>query len=100
MIDAEEIAKLPPMKRIKPLALALAYDLVPWAFGLALALLLAAAAHAAIHTDRPIQETAPIATKQQPDCIKPVTMIIWAMDANGHLHEIGSVVTVMDVCRQ
>jgi hypothetical protein len=100
MINAEEIAKLPPLKRIKPLALALAYDFIPYAVGLALALLIAAAAYAATHPDKPVQETSPVATKQQSDCIKPVTIILWHMDANGHLHEIGSVVTVMDVCAQ
>jgi hypothetical protein len=55
-------------------------------------------AHAITHPDKPVQETSPVATKQQSDCIKPVTIILWHMDANGHLHEIGSVVTVMDVC--
>jgi hypothetical protein len=90
MIDAEEIAKLPPgsPKRFWLLFKSL------WPLVLAAGLIYIAAcalivliddAHAAIHTDRPAQEKAPVASKDQP-CTKYVVAPIVYVGKDGKLH--------------
>lgn len=98
MIDAEEIAKLPPLKRIKPLALSMAYDLIPYAAGLALAVLMAAAAHAAIHPDCPVQDIAPVASKIEPACVQSTTIMRWIRDEKGKWRILGTPVVGFEQC--
>lgn len=50
-LDFEELAKLPPSKRIKPLLIDLLPTLACCAFWVFLCMLIASAAHAAVHPD-------------------------------------------------
>lgn len=55
-------------------------------------------AHAAIHTDRPTQETAPVASKDQPACLQTTTVMRWLRDSQGKWHILGAPVVGIEPC--
>jgi hypothetical protein len=54
----------------------------------ALLVVFAFPAHAAIHTDRPTQETAPVASKIEPACLQSTTIMRWLRDDKGKWHTL------------
>ena len=54
--------------------------------------------HAAIHTDRPTQETAPVASKDQPACLQTTTVMRWLRDDQGKWHILGAPIVGIEPC--
>lgn len=48
----------------------------------------ASAAFAAIHTDKPTQETTPVASKDQPACFQSNAVVTFLRDEQGNWHRL------------
>jgi len=89
MIDFEEVAKLTPSKRIKPLLIGLLPTMAVCALFVAICLLIASAAHAAVRPDKETLSVRPEAVteeqKPKPRCFVVRTVIVTLKFPNGQI---------------